>query len=314
MSPIPARSRRQARRRTCAPSMCSATYRPWSTVTIGLSRRWTTSVGTADRWKDVPYVELEEHAHDGRSRRRACGEAKEASPGLDCSGIAGEARVDRSDDVAATPRLLDHRDEAFLHFRRCSDLVSRRRRDACGRVHQDECARTLRIRGGEELRHRRGLAGAGDHGTLEADGVHDRGHVVHPVLERRELPGRDRIGQADPVLVERDQPAERGEAAQIVRIARQIPPCLDMAEPRGDEHDVLRVALADDLVRDVRIALLRVLRLWHHSQDDRRRRSARVKSVYTDARRRRLPRISRAALRPGVPITPPPGWAAAPQR
>jgi hypothetical protein len=36
--------------------------------------------------------------------------------------------------------------------------------------------------------------------------------------------------------------------------------------------------------------------------------------VHTDARRLRRPRISRAALRPGVPITPPPGWAAAPHR
>jgi hypothetical protein len=37
-------------------------------------------------------------------------------------------------------------------------------------------------------------------------------------------------------------------------------------------------------------------------------------AVHTDARRRRRPRISRAALRPGVPMTPPPGWAAAPHR
>ena len=33
-----------------------------------------------------------------------------------------------------------------------------------------------------------------------------------------------------------------------------------------------------------------------------------------EGRRRRRPRMGRAALRPGVPITPPPGWAAAPQR
>ena len=32
------------------------------------------------------------------------------------------------------------------------------------------------------------------------------------------------------------------------------------------------------------------------------------------ARRRRSRRISRAAFQPGAPMTPPPGWAAAPQR
>ena len=36
--------------------------------------------------------------------------------------------------------------------------------------------------------------------------------------------------------------------------------------------------------------------------------------THTDARSRRRPRISRAAFRPGVPITPPPGCAAAPHR
>ena len=86
-----------------------------------------------------------------------------------------------------------------------------------------------------------------------------------------------------------------------------------MAEPGGDEHDVERVALADDLVRDVRIALLGVLRLWHHSQDDTPGRSARVKSCLHRCAQATLAQDLRAALRPGVPITPPPGWAAAPQ-
>ena len=36
--------------------------------------------------------------------------------------------------------------------------------------------------------------------------------------------------------------------------------------------------------------------------------------LHTEARSRRRPRISRAALRPGVPITPPPGCVAAPHR
>ena len=165
--------------------------------------------GHPDHRQDIPNVELEEHAHDSRSRCRACGEAKEASPGLYCRGIAGEARVDRSDEVAATPRLLDHRDEALLHFRRCADLVSRRRRGACGRVQQDECARPLGIRRGEEPAIGEASPAPDDRGPLEADGVHHRGHVVHPVPERGELLGPDRIGQADPVLVERDQPAER---------------------------------------------------------------------------------------------------------
>jgi hypothetical protein len=70
------------------------------------------------------------------------------------------------------------------------------------------------------------------------------------------------------------------------------------------------VSLADDLVRDMRAALSRVLPLWHHSKT----KCAAARLVQTDARRRRLPKISRAALRPGVPITPPPGWAAAPHR
>jgi hypothetical protein len=80
-----------------------------------------------DRRQDVPNVDLEEHAHDSSSRCRACGKAKEASPGLQGSGIARDARIDRSSHVAATPAFLGHRGEALLQLGRCADLVPRRR-------------------------------------------------------------------------------------------------------------------------------------------------------------------------------------------
>jgi hypothetical protein len=41
-----------------------------------------------------------------------------------------------------------------------------------------------------------------------------------------------------------------------------------VAEPRGDEHEVERLILPDDLVGDVCVALFGVLRLCHNYEND----------------------------------------------
>src|SRR5215216_8137334 len=41
-----------------------------------------------------------------------------------------------------------------------------------------------------------------------------------------------------------------------------------MAEPCGDEHQVERLTLTNDLVGDVRVALFHVLRLCHNYEND----------------------------------------------
>jgi hypothetical protein len=95
---------------------------------------------------------------------------------------------------------------------------------------------------------------------LGAGGVDHRPHIVHPLLERRELVQRDRVRHAGAPLVEQNQPAERSEACQEASVVRLFPLPFDMIQPVADE-DHINGAVAGYLVRDVPLFGVRVPRL-----------------------------------------------------
>ena len=73
---------------------------------------------------------------------------------------------------------------------------------------------------------------------LASDRIEHRTHVVHPLLQRREPVERDRVGKAHPLLVERDQPAERSQSANVMSDVGDVPSRLHVAVPRADQEQV----------------------------------------------------------------------------
>ena len=165
----------------------------------------------------------------------------------------------------------------------------------CGRVRQHERANALRIGRGEERRHQRPFVRAHDGGAVAADRVQHGSHVVHPLLQRRQPVERYRVRQADPMLVERDQPAERGQPPQVVREARNLPTRLHMAEPGGDQQQV-EISLADNLVGDVNAVLLRISGLSKHAVIRMRHASDEVNRGTEHSRRCRTSRGGSGAI------------------
>ena len=98
--------------------------------------------------------------------------------------------------------LLDRR-ESLLERRRPRIVV---RANALGEgADEDEGTRALGIRCGEENGHTAAFRMPEQCGALRPDGVENRAHVVHPLLERRQPVVRDAVGHAGPALVEQDQ-------------------------------------------------------------------------------------------------------------
>ena len=88
--------------------------------------------------------------------------------------------------------------------------------------------------------------------------MHDRADVVHALLERR-VGGRA-VRQTRVPLVEQDQAAEPGEAAEEVSGLRVLPQEIEMAHRARHEHDVA-VALPQHLEGDADIAAQGIARL-----------------------------------------------------
>ncbi len=130
-----------------------------------------------------------------------------------------------------------------------------------------ERARLLRIRRGKERAHRTALRHADERRVVRSHLVHHRPHVVHALLERREL--GDAIGEAGAALVDQDEARERRQAVEKAREGRLGPEVLEVRDPAHDEDEIARTA-ADDLVGDVDVAAARVVRLGHRHHRRRR--------------------------------------------
>ena len=128
-----------------------------------------------------------------------------------------------------------------------------------GRVEQHERATSLRKRGGQEQRASgppsvkpRIAARFDPAASMTATDVRHLGLEVGETIERH------RIGQAGAAPVEDDQAPDRRQPPPLAGQLRDLPERLDVVHPALDQHEVER-ALAQDLVREVDVAVLRVL-------------------------------------------------------
>jgi hypothetical protein len=122
---------------------------------------------------------------------------------------------------------------------------------------QQQARHVLWVRGGKEQAHRPRLVHREDVRRGRPDGGHHGSHVVDAFLQRRHLAWRKSIGQANPSLVEQDQPAELGQPCGEVAEADVFPHDIEMSEPPGDAHHIGR-PVTQRLIGDVQPVRVRV--------------------------------------------------------
>src|SRR5215472_9538637 len=101
-------------------------------------------------------------------------------------------------------------------------------------------------------------------GALGADRVHHGAHVVHPLLEGRNVD--DPVREPGSALVEGDKTGERGQALtepDNARLERPELPVLEMRVATGHEHDA-ESTFAGHLVRNADVTALSVARQFAH--------------------------------------------------
>jgi hypothetical protein len=72
-------------------------------------------------------------------------------------------------------------------------------------------------------------------GALRASSVHYGEDILGPLLDRRQIGGRNGIGEAHTALVEDKEPAERRQAPEEVGDQRFLPLRFHMGVPTRDE-------------------------------------------------------------------------------
>jgi hypothetical protein len=83
--------------------------------------------------------------------------------------------------------------------------------------------------------------------------------------QRRRVGGCDRVRQTDAAPIESDQPRKRAESGHGASEAWLVIHGVDRDEPLHDDEQVART-ITKDLVRDIRVAALRVLDLAGHDR------------------------------------------------
>ncbi len=103
---------------------------------------------------------------------------------------------------------------------------------------EHECVHALGIRGRQEDRERAAFGVPEHDRPLAARSVHHRAKVVHPRLEVGHALGP--VREAGAALVEAQQPRERAEAIEEVRMTRLLPVLLEMRDEPGHEQEIDR--------------------------------------------------------------------------
>ena len=130
---------------------------------------------------------------------------------------------------------------------------------------RDERGRPFGIGRGKEDAHVAALGMPEECRPLRADRLEHGAHIIHALLQGRQLVVRDAVGETRAALVEQDQAGERREALEEVRHRRLLPHQLDVRHPARHIDEVAR-PLARHLVRDVEFAAPRVAGLGLHRQ------------------------------------------------
>ena len=213
-----------------------------------------------DRGEDGPDVDVEEHLEDlldhPRTRRRAL------HPGGELDGLriireAGSEQRHRALRVAS-PIWSDELGRRLAQrLGRRGPRVVRRLRRATHRAVEHQGARPIGVGRREQDAHRPALGDPEERRPLGARSVHDRSHVVRPLLER--LHPRDRVGQPGAALVEEDQARERAEPVEEANDRGHLPLELEVGGEAKHEHQVDR-PVADHLIGDRAVTGLGVVR------------------------------------------------------
>src|SRR5262249_40484916 len=105
-----------------------------------------------------------------------------------------------------TPLLAHHFEKLFALFGCRSPGILRIANPFRVSTDHHERQRLLRISGREETAHWPTFGNAAQRGTLGTNRVHHRTHVVHALLERRQLIDRHAVGKAGAAFVKEYQP------------------------------------------------------------------------------------------------------------
>ncbi|HEX3686397.1 MAG TPA: hypothetical protein VHU60_02335 [Gaiellaceae bacterium] len=122
------------------------------------------------------------------------------------------------------------------------------------RAEQQQRLRSLRVRRGEQHRHRAAFGDADQRRLLGAGGVQHSAHVLHPLLQRADP---DPLREPHAALVEQDQPRERGQLLAEAPVAGVLPQNAEVRDGAGDPDDVERT-FAEHLVGDLDAAAARI--------------------------------------------------------
>jgi len=88
----------------------------------------------------------------------------------------------------------------------------------------------------EQEIQRAALRGSHQGRPLGAGGVHHGAHIVHALLQVRQLVDGYGVGQASPTLIEKNESTEGGETTQGSRGRRLLPQELEMGDPSMDDN------------------------------------------------------------------------------
>jgi len=152
----------------------------------------------------VADVDLGVHARERQRGARARAHPQVGGPPLAECRVAGLRRRPRLDAHRAAPVLADFLEEVFAFGACRRPRVIRRPQPLGVGADHHERQRAIRVRGREEAAERSALRHAEQCRALRAHGFEHGAHVVHALLECREV--RDAVRQTGAPFVEQDEP------------------------------------------------------------------------------------------------------------
>ncbi len=226
--------------------------------------------GHLDQRKDRSYVgQRADRVHCLRDPRPCGPFTRGAPPGAELR-IARDARRHQGEVIEVVTTLAgvrDCRDETLDEVPWDPTGVVVVTDQPTPAVHQHQRRDPFRIRRAQEHRNVPTRTDAEQGRTRRAHGVEHGNRVLHPQLDARHRPTRERVGEPDAARIEPDQSTERREPAVEARpmglVVAVNPDAAAVAEPEKVDRPV-----ADHVVPDVQIATLRVVAFGapHHGE------------------------------------------------
>src|SRR6185369_3367754 len=176
--------------------------------------------GHAYRRQHVSHVDLRIHLRQRHSRARTRAHSQVRGPPVAKLRVVSHTRRALVDADWSTPLLAHHFEKVFALFERRSPRILGIANPLSVRANHHERQRLLRIRRREQTAHWATFRHADQRRTLRTNRIHHRAHVVHPLLECRQLIDGNAIGKSRASFVKKYQTRKRRESQQEARKAR----------------------------------------------------------------------------------------------